>query len=650
MVDMLIMGPSVVHLRKERSPNLRKSKLLPRGDKPFNILRSINNNAYVVNMPQEYEGNNSFNILDLSTFCVSTQEPSLTLLLGILSVTFLLFSFLSFLDTLLYNTVGLSIIGRPTGRYENRPPSRVASGADSSSSDGLQSSSSSGEVFPFEIWYRDNSEDDVSEDAFSWVDKEVKRAFSQYTQGSLLLGMMKKLLRPGPWRVRFRHCRPDESVNNRASSEETPFFYVYEPVFSKLGLKLPFTSFEQTILRAINVAPTQLHPNSWAFIRAFELLCEDLGRAPSLGVFFWFFRVKKTPKVCPGKSSPSLMADPSGTPFFPFYWTSQPAVSITIVRKDLERWEDEFISELETLPRLFCSELIRGSGFSVKLLKDLKKNMPPTAEEGASAAAEVPQAAVPLQEIPADPSPPSAGSEAVADWSAKGPEAEEDIIRRPSKRPHLEEEIEPQDELGRPSHSVWVRSKFISEAVDQNVLTPSEGSLVKRLGVSGTLDAIQRLASCSAILARATELAQVDEERQVWDQTRTEYDDQLDLLKKFVAALQEELQRSADHHAYAQDEWASRQDVLAIEAECAKAKISSLESDVAALQSRVAVQEDEMKVKDATISQQGAAMVKQYEYGFNHALAQAKILHPGLDLSGTDPYKEIVDGQIVDVP
>ncbi|RDX87785.1 hypothetical protein CR513_30698, partial [Mucuna pruriens] len=232
---------------------------------------------------------------------------------------------------------------------KNRSPIIVASGADSSSDD-LQSSSSSGEVFPFEIWYRDNSEDDTSEDPFSWVESDVKRAFSQYIQGSLLLGTAKKLLQAGPWTVRLRHCRPNESVNSQPSPDEAPFFFIYEPVFSKLGLKLPFTAFKRSVLRAFNVAPSQLHSNSWAFVRAFELLCEDLGRAPSLGVFFWFFRVKKTPKVgwmslssrpnrkllkpflesfktfkdkffkvCPGKSGPSLMADQSGTPYFPLY-------------------------------------------------------------------------------------------------------------------------------------------------------------------------------------------------------------------------------------------------------------------------------------------------------------------------------------------
>ena len=36
-----------LHLRKERFPNIRKSKLSPRGDGPFQIIRKINNNAFV---------------------------------------------------------------------------------------------------------------------------------------------------------------------------------------------------------------------------------------------------------------------------------------------------------------------------------------------------------------------------------------------------------------------------------------------------------------------------------------------------------------------------------------------------------------------------------------------------------------------------
>ncbi|RDX99672.1 hypothetical protein CR513_17249, partial [Mucuna pruriens] len=187
---------------------------------------------------------------------------------------------------------------------------------------------------------------------------------------------------------------------------------------------------------------------------------------------------------------------------------------------------------------------------------------------------------------------------------------------------------------------MWARSGLIFEAVDQTMLTPSEGLLVKQLGVSRTLDAIQRLVGCSAILAwvaeaefgpMASQLAQVDEEIQVWNRTRAEYDGQLDSLKR-TDALVAEVQ-SVKHSIQVGQE-----------------KLSSLESDVAALQAKVASQDDLMKAKDATILQRGMAMVRQYEYGFNHALAQARILHPDLDLSRTDPYKEIVDGQIVDVP
>jgi hypothetical protein len=35
-----------LHLRKDGFSDLRKSKLMPRADGPFNIIEKINNNAY----------------------------------------------------------------------------------------------------------------------------------------------------------------------------------------------------------------------------------------------------------------------------------------------------------------------------------------------------------------------------------------------------------------------------------------------------------------------------------------------------------------------------------------------------------------------------------------------------------------------------
>uniref|UniRef100_A0A2N9FQI2 Reverse transcriptase domain-containing protein n=1 Tax=Fagus sylvatica TaxID=28930 RepID=A0A2N9FQI2_FAGSY len=59
-----------VHMRKERFPTRRRSKLHPRGDGPFQILEKINDNAYKVDLPGEYKVSATFNVSDLSPFDV----------------------------------------------------------------------------------------------------------------------------------------------------------------------------------------------------------------------------------------------------------------------------------------------------------------------------------------------------------------------------------------------------------------------------------------------------------------------------------------------------------------------------------------------------------------------------------------------------
>ncbi|KAL5540105.1 hypothetical protein UlMin_045712 [Ulmus minor] len=57
-----------LHLRKERFPEKRRSKLLPRGDGPFQVVERINDNAYKLDLPGEYGVSASFNVADLSPF------------------------------------------------------------------------------------------------------------------------------------------------------------------------------------------------------------------------------------------------------------------------------------------------------------------------------------------------------------------------------------------------------------------------------------------------------------------------------------------------------------------------------------------------------------------------------------------------------
>ncbi|KAK1647444.1 hypothetical protein QYE76_065249 [Lolium multiflorum] len=58
-----------IHLRKDRFPQERNSKLKPRGDGPFKVLKRINDNAYVVDIPtSKYLVSNTFNVSDLSPY------------------------------------------------------------------------------------------------------------------------------------------------------------------------------------------------------------------------------------------------------------------------------------------------------------------------------------------------------------------------------------------------------------------------------------------------------------------------------------------------------------------------------------------------------------------------------------------------------
>ena len=57
-----------LHLRKDRFPGLRKSKLLPRTDGPFKVLERINNNVYKLELSADFRVSPTFNIADLKPY------------------------------------------------------------------------------------------------------------------------------------------------------------------------------------------------------------------------------------------------------------------------------------------------------------------------------------------------------------------------------------------------------------------------------------------------------------------------------------------------------------------------------------------------------------------------------------------------------
>ena len=63
-----------IHMRKERFPSKRRSKLHPRGDGPFQVVAKINDNAYKLDLLDEYGVSATFNVSDLSPFDFDVGE------------------------------------------------------------------------------------------------------------------------------------------------------------------------------------------------------------------------------------------------------------------------------------------------------------------------------------------------------------------------------------------------------------------------------------------------------------------------------------------------------------------------------------------------------------------------------------------------
>ncbi|KAL2340300.1 hypothetical protein Fmac_008240 [Flemingia macrophylla] len=55
----------------------------------------------------------------------------------------------------------------------------------------------------------------------------------------------------------------------KAADAKEDFFYMYDCLPRDLGVTLPCNDYTMSLLRIFNVAPSQLHPNSWALMQAF---------------------------------------------------------------------------------------------------------------------------------------------------------------------------------------------------------------------------------------------------------------------------------------------------------------------------------------------------------------------------------------------
>ncbi|MED6127640.1 hypothetical protein PIB30_089910 [Stylosanthes scabra] len=88
---------------------------------------------------------------------------------------------------------------------------------------------------------------------------------------------------------------PSDWLPFRALEDRTHFLWVYVELFTRLGVRLPFSDFQREVLTRCQVAASQLHLNGWGFLRTFERVCLHFGFRPSLRIFLYTYQLHAPP-------------------------------------------------------------------------------------------------------------------------------------------------------------------------------------------------------------------------------------------------------------------------------------------------------------------------------------------------------------------
>jgi len=249
--------------------------------------------------------------------------------------------------------------------------------------------------------------------AYPWAKKKLLKETSIFTTYLKIreLRESKALRKKDENLVKVVVCREDESIcSDESLDPDRPFYFFYATFFTKVLLRLPLSIYEKELLTELNVASAQLHPNNWAFIRGFIILCSQLGILPTMEVFFYFFEFKQSSwqlwasfngvsgrglltlfqssyKKFKGQfiKVHALVGDSSLLDGFPLYWSSHPRFQSARQLEDLfprERGICEFMENLKVVfdtPTLLTKEYLPSflkayigiPFFQPQLLKDL---------------------------------------------------------------------------------------------------------------------------------------------------------------------------------------------------------------------------------------------------------------------------------------
>ncbi|MCH86858.1 hypothetical protein A2U01_0007718 [Trifolium medium] len=154
----------------------------------------------------------------------------------------------------------------------------------------LVSSNSGPAVEMVKKWTRENYVPPKNRDMLPWVEEKIEGVPSRYHDDDQVSSLGVDVGSSCDWVLHpiagdDRLCSP---------FDRDCLVPMYRCLFDVIGLRFPLSPFEVGVLNHLRICPSQLHPLSWALVRAFAFWCEWAGSEPSVPLFFSFFGVLRT--------------------------------------------------------------------------------------------------------------------------------------------------------------------------------------------------------------------------------------------------------------------------------------------------------------------------------------------------------------------
>jgi len=86
--------------------------------------------------------------------------------------------------------------------------------------------------------------------------------------------------------------KPFERVYMSPALNGDDYTFIYEYMVTQFCIQFPLSSFECQMLTEMQTVPSQLHPNTWGFLQAFQIVCKYFSIKQTINKFMFFYQMK----------------------------------------------------------------------------------------------------------------------------------------------------------------------------------------------------------------------------------------------------------------------------------------------------------------------------------------------------------------------